>query len=261
MAVFSYPIEPMNAQLALSQAINAAKSQNWSVAVDLNQQLLEQNPADLGALNRLGIAFAQLGKLEDAKQAFEGVLSIDKANAIAKKNLQKLKTQPNQVSPSFTSQDFIEEPGRTKTADLHRLAGKPVLESLIIGQECELKPKHRYISVEMGNTYIGALPDDISFRLAKLIETGNTYYCCIRSVSANNCSVYIKELTRSAKNAEVNSFPVSKSYFGAAINELEELLPEFEQEMGLSATPDADSDDAEPAEEEKSDREREREDI
>lgn len=236
----------MNAQIALTQAIAAAKDQNWQVAIDLNKQLLEQNPADLGALNRLGIAYAQLGDMKEAKAAFESVLSLDKANIIAKKNLVKLKTQPEQLAPSFTTQDFIEEPGKTKTVDLHRLAGKPVLDTLVIGQECELKPKNRYISVDVADAYVGALPDDISFRLAKLLETGNTYFCCIRSVSANHCSVYIKELTRSKHNAEVNSFPVSKSYFGAAINELEDLLPAgFEEEPTLGGTTEGDNEDSE----------------
>lgn len=213
----------MNAQTALSQAIAAAKDQNWSAAVEYNKTILEQNANDVGALNRLGVAYSQLGKNKLAKSAFQQVLDIDKSNPIARKNLARLKNNQATAVPTFTTQDFIEEPGKTKTVELHRLAGKNVLDILGIGQECQLKPKNRYISVESNDVYIGSLPEDISFRLAKLIETGNTYYCCIRSFSPNHCSVYIKELSRSKKNSEINSFPVNRAAM-SALNDFDTLL-------------------------------------
>lgn len=213
----------MNAQTALSQAIAAAKDQDWSAAIDFNKAILDHNPNDVGALNRLGVAYSQLGNQKAAKSAFQKVIDIDKSNPIARKNLDKLKNNQVPAVPTFATQDFIEEPGKTKTVELHRLAGKNVLDNLAVGQECELKPKNRFISVESRGTYIGALPEDISFRLAKLIETGNVYYCCIRSFSANHCSVYIKELSRSEKNKDANSFPVNKSS-NAGLNDLDDLL-------------------------------------
>lgn len=213
----------MNAQTALSQAIAAAKDQDWSAAVDYNQAIIEQNSNDVGAWNRLGVAYSQLGNHKAAKAAFQKVLDIDKSNPIARKNLAKLKNNQIPSVPTFATQDFIEEPGKTKTVELHRLAGKNVLDDLAVGRECELKPKNRYISVESGNTYIGALPEDISFRLARLIETGNIYYCCIRSFSANHCSVYIKELSRATENKDINSFPTSK-VTGSGLNDLDDLL-------------------------------------
>jgi Flp pilus assembly protein TadD len=42
------------------QAIQAAKTAQWSSAISLNQLILEQAPDDTGALNRLGVAHAQL---------------------------------------------------------------------------------------------------------------------------------------------------------------------------------------------------------
>lgn len=213
----------MNAQTALSQAIAAAKDQNWSAAIEYNQSILENNSNDVGALNRLGVAYSQLGKSKLAKAAFQQVLDIDKSNPIARKNLDRLKNNQATAVPTFTKQDFIEEPGKTKTVELHRLAGKNVLDALAIGQECQLKPKNRYISVESNDTYIGSLPEDVSFRLAKLIDTGNVYYCCVRSFSGTHCSVYIKELSRSKKNQDVNSFPVSRTTM-SALNDFDTLL-------------------------------------
>lgn len=213
----------MNAQTALSQAIAAAKDQNWSAAIECNKAILDHNPNEVGAWNRLGIAYSQLGNQKAAKSAFQKVLDIDKSNPIARKNLDKIKNNQTLTVPTFARQDFIEEPGKTKTVELHRLAGKNVLDSLTVGTECELKPKNRYISVETNGTYIGALPEDISFRLAKLIDTGNKYYCCIRSFSASHCSVYIKELSRSEKNKDVNSFPAAKMS-NSSLGDLDDLL-------------------------------------
>lgn len=217
----------MSSQALLQQAINAAKNQNWDEAATINQALLEINSQDIGALNRLGIAYSQLNKMSDAKKAFQAVLEIDKFNAIAKKNIGKLKNNQVPTTPLFSKQDFIEEPGKTRTVELHRLAGKNVLDSLAVGQECQLKCKNRYISVEtQTGVYIGAIPEDISFRLAKLIETGNIYYCCIRSFSSSHASVYIKELSRSETNQYVSSFPTSKSTGGGFSDIDEELMLE-----------------------------------
>ncbi len=243
----------MNAQTALQQAITAAKHQNWDAAVSYNLVILETTPTDVGALNRLGVSYLQLGKVSDAKKAFNQVLSVDKSNSIAKKNLAKLNSNLGTIAPTFTQEDFIEEPGKTKTVELHRLAGKNILDTLAIGQQCELKPKNRYISVESHGVYLGALPEDVSFRLSKLIETGNLYSACIRSFSSNHCSLYIKETYRSSNNQDIHSFPPSKNTL-AAINEVDEHLL-FDDEIPMAATPETETEIEKPTFEDFADRE------
>lgn len=212
----------MHTQAALQQqAITAAKHQDWSAAVTFNSQLVELNAQDLGAMNRLGVAKLNLGDVEGAKGTFKQVLVIDKSNAIAKKHLQKLQTNSAPITPTFASEYFIEEPGKTKTVELHRLAGKNVLEQLAVGQAAELKLKNRFISVEVDGTYLGALPEDVSFRLCNLLKTGNVYTCYIQSFTMNSCSVFIKELSRSPENEFTNSFPVVKTSL-AAINDVDD---------------------------------------
>ena len=51
------------------------------------------------------------------------------------------------------------------------------------------------------------MPEDLSFRLSKLIKNGNTYSCQVRSCSTKQCSVYIKEVSQSEKNKGAHSFP------------------------------------------------------
>lgn len=202
----------MNMASALRhQAVTAAKQRNWERAVELNTAILEHNPEDESAYNRLGVAYLQLSQSDKAKEAFSQVLTLDKTNAIAKKYLTRIKNNSIVKPPSFSKLNFIEEPGKTKTVDLHRLAGRQAIDTLSVGQSCELILKKRYISVEVDGTYVGALPEDISYRLAKLIETGNTYSCTIRSCAGSHCAVYLRELSRSEQNKHIHSFPPSKA--------------------------------------------------
>ncbi len=195
-----------------TKAIAAAKSGDWADAVSINEEIIGINPTDLSAFNRMGMAQMQLHNTEAAQSAFEQALTLDSTNLIAKKQLERLKSNEPFVPPTFTSDAFIEEPGKAKLCQLHRLAGKELLTLLSIGQKCQLKPKSRYISVEtLDNHYIGSLPDDISFRLSKLIAGGNTYDVLVHNVSKTECAVFIKELSRSKANQNSTSFPMGVS--------------------------------------------------
>lgn len=189
-------------------AIQAAKEQNWDAAIAHNQAIIQEQPSEVPALIRLGVAYAQQGKTTLAKQSFTEALTFDKSNQLAKKHLEKLKNH-QQISLSHLpeGEQFIEEPGKTKTVELHRLAGKELLEKLTLGQSCELKMKNRFISVEAEKKYVGSLPEDLSSRLTKLMKGGNTYACYISSVTCHSCSVFLKELQRAKEFEFVNSFP------------------------------------------------------
>jgi len=201
-------------------AVNAAKKADWNKAIEINEQILEINKKDLGALNRLGLSYLQVEKPSKAKQCFKDVLEIDCSNSIAKKNLEKIKNKQN-TAPNFSQEHFIEEPGKTKIAELHRVAGKEVLINLASGHVCELKIKNRYISVDSNEKYIGTLPEDLSFRLTKLIKRGNKYECFVHTASPKSCSVYIKEILRSKQNENIHSFPLNKNLI-ATINDIDE---------------------------------------
>lgn len=217
----------MSQVLLLQQkAIKAAKDLDWSAAVEANQSLLELKSDDVPALNRLGAAYVQLGDTKKAKTTFEQVLGIDTSNKLAHKNLDRLKNKQTTQVASFSADSFIEEPGKTKSVELYRLAGKEVLSNLSIGKACELQTKNRYVSVSVDGTYVGALPEDLSFRLTKLLSTGNTYSCRIRSCNGSSCVVYLRELERSPKNKDVNSFPVNRMAIASSINDVDESMLE-----------------------------------
>ncbi len=206
----------------VQDAIAAAKDQEWEKAVEINEEILERDENDLGALNRLGLAYMQLGKPYKSRDAFKQVLEKDKSNLIAKKHLESLKNKEKSVS-ALSNTYFIEEPGKTKIVELHRLAQKKVLSKLRVGEACKLvTKKNKYISIETeSGKYIGALPDDLSHRLSKLIKRGNEYICLVHSFADNACSVHLRESKTSAKNKDLQSFPSGKAA-SAALNIVDE---------------------------------------
>lgn len=203
------------------QAVQAAKQGQWNQAISLNTQIILENPRDTHALNRLGVAHLQLKQKDEAKKVFSRVLEVDKTNQIAKRHLERVNSNTTHANLLFSNQNFIEEPGKTKVVELHRLASKQVLNQFSVGQPCQLTLKKRFISVESDHTYLGALPEDLSFRLSKLIETGNEYSCNIRSCAGTQCWVYLKEILRAPVNKDTHSFPLSKTSI-SPINDIDE---------------------------------------
>ncbi len=226
----------MNTKATLVQkAILAAKQGNWEEAVHHNAAILEIEAKNTGALNRLGVAYQQLGDTKLAKKQFEMALLVDKTDKIAKKHLDKIKNNISIASPTFVQQHFIEEPGKTKTVELHRLAGKEVLQAISVGMSCELLIKNRYISVQTNGKYVGSLPEDLSFRLTRLITTGNTYSCAIRSCDQKNCEVYLREESRSKENHDIHSFPPNKIANNGSSDDIDERFV-FEDEIPVQLT-------------------------
>lgn len=231
------------------QAISSAKMSDWSSAIQANQEIIDLEPENVGALNRLGFCFLQVNEKKKAKHAYQKVLEIEKLNTVAKKYLDIIdKDITFKSNTSRSYHDFVEEPGKTKIVQLDRLCEACTLEQLSVATQCSLKPKGRYVTV-IGpeGEYIGSLPEDISVHLSQLIKTGNEYDCVIRSVNKNTCSVFIKEKKRSLENQFTPSFFANSKF--ASIDSEDVLVADFivESESDTSdddASDDNDQDDA-----------------
>lgn len=200
----------MTSQLA-QQAIAAAMSGNWEEAERLNLEILNITPQDVDSFNRLGRAYLEQGKKKDAQKTFKKVLSIDKYNRIAEKNLEALKglkvKRNNKVT--IAPDLFIEEPGKTKTVTLIKVADKKAVVSLSIGEELKLQArKHSIACLGQNGDYIGRLPDDLSQRLTKLIAGGNKYQAHVRALDFPEVKIFVRELKRAKRLADYPSFPV-----------------------------------------------------
>lgn len=231
-----------NSSLLRAKAIQAVKDSDWKIAVQINQEILEQSPKNLEAMNRLGLAYLKLKKEKEAIKVFKNVIKIDRSNIIANKHLRKLKNNEKTADVIFNhNADFIEEPGKSKILPLHRLTSRGQLCKLKVGQQCFLQIKNRYISIiDEKNKHVGALPEDISFRLSKLIADGNQYSCVVYRVDDKQCCIQLKETFRSKKNQQLQSFPSKK--INNQFNLDEDIVLEKDIPLGIVSTDDDDED-------------------
>lgn len=207
------------------KAIQAALLCNWKEAEEINLRILKENPKSTQALNRLAYALLQQSKIDEAKKIYSKVLKIDKYNQIAAKNLQKvsnLKKIDRKIDgqlPIIHPALFLEEPGKTKSTTLLNVAPFSILSSLTIGQEVFLHPKRFSIEVrDSQKRYLGALPDDLSFRLLRFLKEGNLYKVFIKSISKNASSVFIKEIQRFGKFKNQPSFITPLSDYQTSVH-------------------------------------------
>lgn len=194
------------------QAIQAALKQDWQLAVTANLKILKDNPHDIPTLNRLGKAYLETGDMTLSKKTFRKVLELDKYNSVAQNSLERLSSgQPaiSSVAVQLANFSFIEEPGKTKTTSLYKLAPHTILAGLKTSQLVDLRISRRKVSVHVagGKTFIGYLPDDLSRTLIHLMEMGNKYEAAIKTVSKAKVEIFIREVKRSAKLRGLPSFP------------------------------------------------------
>src|SRR5438552_11990352 len=154
------------------QAVQLAIQNKWDEACSLNQQLTALFPRDTEAWNRLGKAQAELGRYEEARQAYRKTLELDPVNQIARKNLQRLESlTPTEAAPSAAPKLephlFIEETGKTGHAVL--LHPNPeALKAMTPGEKVELRPVGRTLSVyNVRDDHIGDIEPKLGLRLVR----------------------------------------------------------------------------------------------
>ncbi len=115
--------------LFVEEAIQLALESNWQEAVAINRTILEKHGPEEDAYNRLGKALSELGRLEEALEAYGETLKLNPLNVIAQKNQRKLAAmleQPARVEGVHGSVDvdlFAEEPGKSALTVLSRPSG------------------------------------------------------------------------------------------------------------------------------------------
>lgn len=195
-------------------AINLALSGNWEEAAKINREILSQNPEDVEALCRLARAYAELGKISQARETTKKVLEIDPVNTIALKCSEKWKTLKkidHHPLNSTTSESFLEESGKTKLITLLNLGDSKVFTNLDPGEEVQLFSHPHKVSINtQDGKYIGRLPDDIAARLKNLIKAGNKYQALIKSVEPKEVTVFVREVEKGTKAPNIPSFPTEK---------------------------------------------------
>ncbi len=219
-----------------AKAISAALANDWKEAVSINESILAKDKTNIDALNRLGYAFWRIGQTEKSRLSFLKVKKLDPYNQIAEKNLNKLESAFKQkISPDDQNNnpypvsplDFLEDPGKTKLVQCINIAPNQTLSCIHCGQEVFLKPKNHTIEIrDESNRYLAALPDDISFRLIKLMAGNNTYSCIVKNVCKNTVTVLLREISRGKKFANQPSFTSNTFSMGYLVKE---MAPDIEK--------------------------------
>ena len=201
-------------------AIEMATKGRWTDALDLNRQILERDPADCAAWNRMAKALVQLGRYSGARDAFAETLRLDPANGIARKNLEKLEGLSEDgpvcqaVTAEMSPQQFIEDTGKSSVTDLVKLGDPETLKRLVSGQSVELRIQDGKLSVDtLNGDYIGQVEPKLAFRLSELVRGGNKYQGAITSAREGHVKVMLRETLVAPDQVGKRSFP-SKSADG-----------------------------------------------
>jgi Tfp pilus assembly protein PilF len=197
------------------QAIQYAMQSRWDDAINANQAIIERFPEEPEAYNRLGKALSEVGRIKEAREAYQRALELEPGNTIARKNLDRLaaaraKAEPDKAQQVDTSL-FIEEMGKTGVASL-RPDNLKLLATLSAGDEVALKSVGSRLTVEtMAGDYISDIEPRLALRLSRLIDGGNKYAAAVTGIDADRVRVIIKETFQHPSQAGRLSFPAGKA--------------------------------------------------
>ena len=206
------PSKPKSAYV--DEAVGLAVDARWEEAVELNEFIIRSFGADEGAQNRLGKALTELGRLEDAKSAYDATLVINPMNPVARKNTAKLESLINakdilKGGPVKVDLNlFVEEMGKTTTTTL-RAAADDVCSKLAPGDVAELRVDGDGIEVDtVRGVRVGSLEPKLARRLIKFIQGGNRYQAGITSCEGSTVKVIVRESYQDPKFQGKPSFPI-----------------------------------------------------
>jgi hypothetical protein len=195
-------------------AIELATKSQWEEAVSLNRELMELFPEDVETSNRLGKALMELGDWATAAEAFQRSLQLAPGNAIAKKNLERVRPlsndapAPRSSTQRLSPQFFIEEGGKTAQAPLQCSPTEAALASLLISAPVELLRKGNSLEVQTSQgERLGTLPAALSSRLIRLQEEGNQYQAAVARIEGHQVTVMVRETFQHPSLRGIISFP------------------------------------------------------
>ncbi len=199
-------------------AIDLATKGRWSDALQINRQILDLDPSDCGAWNRMGKALIQLGRYSGARDAFAETLRLDPSNGIARKNLEKLEglgeedPETAATTAEVSLQQFIEDTGKSAVTGLISPGSSETIKRLVSGQPIELRMEEcRLLIYTPGGDYVGQVEPKLAARLSELVRGGNRYEGHITSARENEVKVMLREALVSPSQAGKKSFPTKSA--------------------------------------------------
>jgi hypothetical protein len=187
----------------------------WVEALELNKRILQRSQKDVDAYNRLGKAYFELRKFRSAYEAYQMAVTLDPANIIARRNIDRIEPVRDQESEDDIGDGravrygiFIEEVGRTYLDDLVNITTPEVLIHITSGEQLAIRPESGSVGLYTHNDeYIGQLEPRIARRINELIEQGNRYEVFVTTCTGTNVRVIIREVFRHPSMGYKMSFP------------------------------------------------------
>jgi len=191
------------------QAVKAAMEGKWEEAVEVNQTILRRSSTDVPALNRLGRALLETGRMDEAWDAYSQAVEIDPGNHIAQKNLHRL-SQISSHSPGKIFLPYPLEGGKMGILNLIDVE-QEALSSFFSGDEVCLREEGDNLSVtDLTGKYIGKIDPAGGARLLRLIRGGNKYRAGLLNLDGGRVRVVVREEEKSPELQNIISFLVSE---------------------------------------------------
>jgi hypothetical protein len=207
---------PNKRQLS-EQAIALALQGRWEEAVQTNRRLLTYYPREADAFNRLGKALTELGKYDEAREAYGQAVQADPGNAIARRNLDRLQVlaerqitgeRAGNKGEKLDPRLFVEEPGKTAVTALQHPAAPELLARMNAGDLVRLRAAGRILQVEnAAGEKIGEVEGKLAQRIIHFIQVGNQYVAAIKSLDGREVRVFIRETVQHPSLAGRATFP------------------------------------------------------
>jgi tetratricopeptide repeat protein len=197
-------------------AVQLAIAGRWDDAVKLNKFIVDNFGADEETQNRLGKALSELGRLKDAKAAYEAALKLNPMNSIAKRNAARINAllhQKEGLKVGGTKVDlnlFVEEMGKTVITTVEG-APSDICSRVAAGDVAELKIEGDGISAETTRgVRLGLLEAKLARRLIKFMNGGNRYQAGITSCEGATVKLIVRETYQDPRFAGKPSFPMKR---------------------------------------------------
>ena len=243
------------------RAIALAMKNRWPEAVAINRSLIEDFPGDLESYNRMGRALTELGRIDEAREAFRRVLEVSPHNTIARKNLDRLdqlgdNLPRHQPTNRRAARAFIGESGKTLVTSLVNVAPPQTLARLTPGDDVNLELAGRRLNVreEASGEELGQVESKTASRLKRLMSGGNRYAATVKSVDDRAVTIIIREVYKHPSQVGIVSFP-SKASSGSYASSAPAGYDSAEDENAveakrINAAKDWSDDDTEPGDDE-----------
>jgi tetratricopeptide (TPR) repeat protein len=197
------------------QAVDFAAKNRWEEAVETNLHLNNLGE-DADTFNRLGKAYFELGKLTEAREAYQNALRINPANSIAHKNVDRLNDllSRSASAPVRTTRQlvdlrlFITETGKTALTTLVDVPRSAVVDAVVTGEKVDLRLDGRNVLIlDASGNVIGRVEPKLAQRLSELMTGGNRYAAAVAQTNNRQLRVLLREVYQDPSQRGRVSFP------------------------------------------------------